>query len=137
MATESYFGGPAAQLSGVEIAEDLAACLIEALQRESELLSSVAYRSYSAKMTVSFQLNALDTVTLDKTVIVGDFDSSRAPDLEIEIESPLASAVEIRDRLGTTAPSLEHSAMEEDGVQPESEPQKKRYYTPRRQGLIK
>lgn len=132
MATESYFGGPSGQVSGAEIAEDLAACLIEALRREAELLASVAYRSYSAKLTASVQLNALDTVTVEKTVIVGDFDSSRRAEVEIEIENPLASAAEIRGRMGTQPPSLEHSAMGNDGIQPEPELPKKRWYTPRR-----
>lgn len=136
MAATLLLGGPASQLSGTEIIDDLAACLVEALSKGSELRATDAYRSYSAKITIAIQLNALDTVAVDQTAIVGDFDSSRPADLEIEIESPLAGAVEVRQRMDTMPPSVEQTIVDPDDLRPEpiAETQRRRWYTPRKAG---
>ena len=134
MATTVFLGGPAGQLSGTEIVDDLAACVVEALSKGSELRAADAYRSYSAKITIALQLNALDTVTVGETAIVGSFDASQPADFEIEIESPLAGAEEIWDRMESTPPSVERSIVDPDDLRPEFAPetQRRRWYTPRK-----
>lgn len=136
MAATLLLGGPASQLSGTEIIDDLAACLVEALSKGSELRSSDAYRSYSAKITISLQLNSLDTVSLDQAAVVGDFDASRPATLEIEIVSPLAGAEEVRERMDTVPPSVERCIVGPDDVRPEPPPetQRRRWYAPRKAG---
>lgn len=127
-----FLGGPGSQLSGTEIIEDLASCLVEAMSAGPELRATDAYRGYAATLTITVQLDTLDPVTVDKTVTIGDYVSSRPADLGIEIESPLAGAAEVRSRLEITAPSLEHSTTVTEEPEPQPPQERRRWYTPRK-----
>jgi hypothetical protein len=66
----------AAQISGLEIIDDLAARLVEGLSHECHLREADAYESYAAVLTVEIQLRGLDTEHVEKKIVVGDHDSA-------------------------------------------------------------
>jgi hypothetical protein len=120
-------------LSGVEILEDIAQCLVEGLRNNCDLRASDAFASYAAKITVELYLHDTDTQKLDKSIIVGE-PASLPPTHTATVEMPLASADEVRERSDLTPPSMEIAA---DGSRVQ-EPAKRRtrFYAPRRSKLV-
>jgi hypothetical protein len=121
-------GVVAAPLSGVEIVEDLAFCLVEGLKNNCDLQPNIAYQSFSAKIEIQLHLHALDTTQISKTVIVGEIDrAALEPSHTAEIEIPLTTAEESRERTGLSGPNL----MMQDSAEPTLK-KPMRYYTPRK-----
>jgi hypothetical protein len=112
-------------ISGVDVIEDVVNCVVDALRVDSNLLPSNAYSGYSAKIMVALSLQDVDSVEVEKTVVIGEPDSS-LPTREVAI--PFATAEEVLERAGLTAPDLSKPI---GGVAEAPTEKPKRYYTPR------
>lgn len=110
-------------LSGVEIAEDLANCLVEGLRNNADLRPTDAFSGYAAKIKVELQLQDVDRITVSQIISV-DTLNSEIPATTVEIVVPQADALTVRERSGIEPPDFtkEGSALP---VKP------KRWYTPR------
>lgn len=117
----------AAPLSGVEIVEDLALCLVEGLKNNCDLQANISYQRFSAKIKIDLHLHALDTTEIDKSIVIGQFDSEREATCTVAIEIPLTTAEASREHTGLSAPNL----MRNDGAGLSSK-KPMRYYTPRK-----
>ena len=120
-------GVVAVPLSGVEIVEDLALCVVEGLKNNCDLQPNIAYQRFSATIDIQLHLHALDTTEINKRIVIGEIDSERKPTCTVEIEIPLTTAEESRERTGLSAPNL----MMNDSAEP-SLKKPVRYYTPRK-----
>jgi hypothetical protein len=118
---------PEAGLSGPEIVDDLLDRIASELSKSCHLTTLCCYRSYSARGTLSLQLNDFDTAEVRLDTVQGAYDPAR-PSRLTAIEFPAADAREVRGRSGSGAPSLARSV---DGSDPSPATPARRYYTPR------
>jgi hypothetical protein len=127
---ETYMDTCSFPLAGDELIEDVAACLVEGLKGDCDLRPVDAYESYSARITIELQLNSLGIRQIDKTIIVGGFDSAQTSDIKVDLEIPLTLPEESRERGCIPSPRLEGHASPEPEL-PQPEVKKRRFYCPR------
>lgn len=114
-------------ISGPEVAFDIASCVENALAKDNRLSGFNAYGGYSAVVTITLQLNDVDTTQFEQSLSIGALDSGQ-PSQQITVEVEPTTPDVLRQRCSLPVPSagLERHV---DGSAPATAPQRaKRVY---------